>query len=73
MDHVLINKCTDGWLDKRMDRVVDGWMNGLMDGWIDRKMEYRRWWIGGRIDRWIGERMVRWTEKSMDGAEYSVC
>jgi len=28
------------------------------------------WWT---IDRWIGERMVRWTEKSMDGAGYSVC
>ena len=32
----------DGWNDRRMDGMIDGWMHG----WNDECMD---WWMDGRI------------------------
>ena len=48
----------DGWMDKKMKKMV-GWM---VDGWMDRKKKKKiekKWMVGWIKNRW----MVGWIKK----------
>ena len=61
MDGGWVSGCIDGWMDKRMYKLmVGGCIDGWMDGWMKRMDE--------QVDVWLdGQMGSRWMDRGKDG------